>query len=68
MYHPLYGPIRNDIEASNEGQSPKPISIKINIPKAMNKNVKITVNLLGGVHPIFIHQFFFIFFLIKINI
>jgi hypothetical protein len=49
--HPLYP---NKSNAGNKpAQMPIYKSIKINIPNTMVRKVKITINLLGGVHPIF---------------
>jgi hypothetical protein len=49
MSHPLYAPIGNT--GKIEGQRSIYRSIKIKIPKAINRNVIVTINLLGGVHP-----------------
>jgi hypothetical protein len=55
MNHPLYP---NKSKAGNiAAHSPKKRSSKINIPNAIIRKVKNTINLLGGVHAIYYHRF-----------
>jgi hypothetical protein len=52
--HPSNVPIENT--GSRLVQKYPVLSRRIKIPKAIVIKVKITINLLGGVHPIFFHQ------------
>ena len=56
--HPSYVPMLNP--GNKLAQNNASMSSRIKIPKTINKNVNTTINLLGGVHPIYITPFFFI--------
>jgi len=51
MSHPSYGPKRN--AGNNLAQNSAVKSRRIKIPNTIVRNVKITINLVGGVHAIF---------------
>lgn len=55
MCHPLYGPKEN--AGSRLVQNNEVESRKKKIPNIIVRNVMYTINLVGGVHPIFYHQF-----------